>query len=177
MTPSVRASQRPLVAAAALALALLIGGCATVQDPAEPAGGTSAERAERPPEPPVERQPTESAAGTDAERADKASAATNPGRRKLAEGLELYEAGNFAGAIRALSAPEIEQSDPATRVEAGKYLAFSYCVTNRRTLCRRTFDRVLTIDSGFALKPAEAGHPLWGPVFVQARKAADKRAN
>lgn len=175
--PSVHASRRPLLAATALALTLLISGCATVQEPAEPAGGTSTEQAAPPPAPLVERQQAESTAGTNAERADTASAATDPGRRKLAEGVELYEAGNFAGAIRVLSAPEIEQSDSATRVEAGKYLAFSYCVTNRRTLCRRTFDRVLTIDSGFALKPAEAGHPLWGPVFVQARKAADKRAN
>ncbi len=141
-------SSRPL-AAATLTLALLLGGCATVQDWAGSIGGTAA----------------------------ASSTADEQGRRKLAEGVGLYDAGDFGGAIRALNAPEIEQSDLATRVEAGKYLAFSYCVTNRRTLCRRTFDRVLAIDSDFALKPAEAGHPLWGPVFAQARKAADKRAN
>lgn len=142
-------TSRPLAAAAALTLALLVGGCATVQDWAGSVGGT----------------------------ASASSPAAEQGRRRLAEGVGLYEAGDFGGAIRALNAPEIEQADSATRVEAGKYLAFSYCVTKHRTLCRHTFDRILAIDPGFALAPAEAGHPLWGPVFVQARKAADKRAN
>jgi hypothetical protein len=142
-----------LAAAAAFALALLVGGCATVQDRAGAVGSATPESV------------------------DASPAAPEPGRRKLAEGVDRYDAGDFGGAIRALNAPEIDGSDTATRVEAGKYLAFSYCVTNRRTLCRKTFDRVLAIDPGFALTPAEAGHPLWGPVFVQARKAADKRAN
>lgn len=141
---------RPLATASALVLALSIGGCASVQDWAESFRG-----------------------------ADAPAAASDPdtGRRKLAEGVERYEAGDFVSAIRALNAPEIEQADRATRVEAGKYLAFTYCVTNRRTLCRKTFDRVLAIDPDFDLQPAEAGHPLWGPVFVQARKAAERRAN
>jgi len=143
-------TQRPLLAATtAFAIALLVGGCATVQDWADSV--------------------TSAVSGS--------SEAPEPGRARLAEGVDRYDAGDFVSAIRALNAPEIEQSDVATRVEAGKYLAFSYCVTNRRALCRKTFDRVLTIDPAFALKPAEAGHPLWGPVFVQARKAADKRAN
>ena len=144
-----RKSRTSLAAAAAFAIALLGGGCATVQDWAESVGSAASGRSE----------------------------ASEPGRAKLAEGVESYDAGDFGSAIRALNAPEIEQSDTATRVEAGKYLAFTYCVTNRRTLCRKTFDRVLALDPAFALKPAEAGHPLWGPVFVQARKAADKRAN
>jgi len=146
---SAKPSPNPL-AAAAFMLALLVGGCATLQDWAESVG--------------------------DAIDATVASAdSSEPGRRKLAEGLRLYEAGEFAGAIRALNAPEIDRSDSLTRIEAGKYLAFSYCVTNRRTLCRRSFERVLALDPAFALKPAEAGHPLWGPVFVQARNAADRR--
>ncbi|HEY0877373.1 MAG TPA: TssQ family T6SS-associated lipoprotein [Zeimonas sp.] len=140
--------RRPFATTSALVLALLIGGCASVQDWPESVRG-----------------------------ADAPAVASDPdmGRRKLAEGVERYEAGDFVSAIRALNAPEIEQSDRATRVEAGKYLAFTYCVTNRRTLCRTAFDRVLALDSTFALQPAEAGHPLWGPVFVQARKAADPR--
>ena len=144
-----RKSRPSLAAAAAFAIALLVGGCATVQDWAESVGSA----------------------------VSGASDPSGPGRAKLAEGVQSYDAGEFGSAIRALNAPEIEQSDTATRVEAGKYLAFSYCVTNRRTLCRKAFDRVLALDPSFALAPAEAGHPLWGPVFAQARKAADKRAN
>jgi len=146
MTNLVKPSPRPL-AAAAFTLALLVGGCALVQAPA----------------------------GSGGDAASPGADSSEPGRRKLAEGLGLYEAGEFAAAIRALNAPEIDRSDSGTRIEAGKYLAFSYCVTNRRTLCRRSFDRVLALDPAFALKPAEAGHPLWGPVYVQARKAADRR--
>jgi len=154
MTNEPSVAFRPLLAvAAAFALALLVGGCTTVQDWAGSVGSASPESA------------------------DTSAAASEPGKRKLAEGVDRYDAGDFVSAIRALNAPEIDGSDTATRVEAGKYLAFSYCVTNRRTLCRKAFDRVLAIDPGFALTPAEAGHPLWGPVFVQARKAADKRAN
>jgi hypothetical protein len=145
-----------------LAFALFVGGCATVQDWADSINGASAEG----------RESTGAVAGSSAPKT-----ADDPGRQKLAEGVALYEAGDFVGAIRALNAPEIGRSDAAARIEANKYLAFSYCVTNRRTLCRRSFDRVLTIDPAFALKPAEAGHPLWGPVFVQARKAADQRSN
>lgn len=144
-----RKPRTSLAAAAVFAIALLVGGCTTVQDWAGSVGSA----------------------------VSGASDASAPGRAKLAEGVESYDAGNFGSAIRALNAPEIEQSDTATRVEAGKYLAFSYCVTNRRTLCRKAFDRILALDPTFALAPAEAGHPLWGPVFVQARKAADKRAN
>ncbi|MCO5099368.1 MAG: TssQ family T6SS-associated lipoprotein [Burkholderiaceae bacterium] len=133
--------------AAIFAGALLAGGCAGVTDLI---GATSS------PETAAAPVPT-------------------PGEQKLAEGVERYENGDFVGAIRALNAPEIAQSDAATRIEAGKYLAFTYCVTKRRTLCRRSFERVLALDPGFALKPAEAGHPLWGPVFVQARDAAGRR--
>jgi hypothetical protein len=167
---SAKAFPRPTAVVAALAFALLVGGCATVQDWADSIGGASADG--------------QKSTGTDGEKWTGVAAgstavktAEDPGRQKLAEGVALYEAGDFVGAIRALNAPEIGRSDATTRIEANKYLAFSYCVTNRRTLCRRSFDRVLAIDPAFALKPAEAGHPLWGPVFVQARKAADQRSN
>ncbi len=156
MNESAGISPRASIAAAMFAFLLLVGGCASVQDWAGSIGGTGADGA------------ASTAPG---------SANDDPGRQKLAEGVSLYEAGDFVGAIRTLNAPEIARSDAAAQIEANKYLAFSYCVTTRRTLCRRSFDRALALDSGFALKPAEAGHPLWGPVFVQARKAADKRSN
>src|SRR5690606_23426566 len=86
-------------------------------------------------------------------------------KRRLAEGIERYEAGDYVGAIRTLNAAEIAHASPAMRTQAEKYLAFSYCLTERRTLCREAFDRALAIDSKFRLQPAEAGHPLWGPVY------------
>lgn len=100
-----------------------------------------------------------------------------PGKLELDKGIARYEAGEFENAIRLLQAAEIAEADAATRVAAHKYLAFSYCVTDQAKLCRTNFDAVLRIDRSFQLTPAEAGHPTWGPVFVQARRAAERRAN
>lgn len=101
--------------------------------------------------------------------------AASPAGQKLAEGVALYDKGDFTSAIRTLQSPEIAEGDVETRVRANKYLAFSYCVTQRRVLCRRSFDTALRLDDGFELEAAEAGHPAWGPVYAQARKAADQR--
>lgn len=103
--------------------------------------------------------------------------APSPAEAKVAEGIALYDKGEFAGAIRTLQSPEIADGDVQTRVRASKYLAFSYCVTQRRALCRRSFDTALRLDDEFRLTPAEAGHPAWGPVYAQARKAADHRGD
>lgn len=145
------------VSAAVLSFLLLAAGCASV---------------------PTATDPSVSASAGDADEARLLEEARRsiPGRERLAQGIERYEAGDFVGAIRTLHAPEIERADAATRVEAGKYLAFVYCVTERQVLCRQAFDHVLSIDPRFRLAPAEAGHPQWGPVFVQAREAAGARA-
>ncbi|MCL4185751.1 MAG: TssQ family T6SS-associated lipoprotein [Burkholderiaceae bacterium] len=99
----------------------------------------------------------------------------SPAEQKLAEGVALYDRGDFAAAIRTLQSHEIADGDVGTRVRANKYLAFSYCVTQRRTQCRRSFDTALRLDGTFELEAAEAGHPIWGPVYAQARKAAEQR--
>lgn len=157
------AARRPLKAAASIAFAVLLGGCANLQ-------WADSLRASAP------DVSTEAASPVDG--APQAVRLDGDGaKRKLAEGIERYEAGDYVGAIRSLNAAEIVHADRKTRVQAEKYLAFSYCLTERRTLCREAFDRVLAIDSGFRLQPAEAGHPLWGPVYVQARKAAGQRTN
>ncbi|RPH63921.1 MAG: type VI secretion protein [Burkholderiales bacterium] len=99
----------------------------------------------------------------------------SPAQQKLADGVALYDKGDFASAIRTLQSTEIAEGDVETRVRANKYLAFSYCVTQRRALCRRSFDTALRLDDAFELEPVEAGHPVWGPVYAQARKAAGQR--
>lgn len=154
---------RPLSATTSLVLALLIGGCANLQQWGDPAAASA--------------HVASADAGAPAGVSTRGGGDADGARRKLAEGIERYESGDYVGAIRSLNAGEIAGANPATRVEAEKYLAFSYCLTDRRTLCREAFDRALAMDSGFRLQPAEAGHPLWGPVYVQARKAAGQRAN
>ena len=66
--------------------------------------------------------------------------------RALAEGIALYDAGDFNGAIkRLLGAKEIWTDSTtgtatANKLAAHKNVAYSYCVTKRRTQCRKQFD-------------------------------------
>ncbi|HET9701860.1 MAG TPA: TssQ family T6SS-associated lipoprotein [Burkholderiales bacterium] len=88
------------------------------------------------------------------------------GEEDLAAGIREYEDGNYREAETrlqaALGAGLKAKTDQA---KAHKYLAFTYCVTNREKPCRDEFRRALDADPGFDLSPAEAGHPIWGPVF------------
>lgn len=101
-----------------------------------------------------------------------------PARKALNAGIDLYKAGNFNGAIKQLSmAPELAKAETPLQLEAIKYTAFSYCVTNRITLCRQQFVKAFKLDQSFDLSPGEKGHPLWTPSFERARKetAAKKK--
>jgi Tfp pilus assembly protein PilF len=87
------------------------------------------------------------------------------GPSALSAGLKLYEAGeyeesakNLQGALE-LGVPEKD------RVRAHKYLAFIHCSSNRVGQCRDEFRKALAVDPELDLAPAEAGHPVWGPIF------------
>ena len=102
----------------------------------------------------------------------------NASGRALADGVGLYDAGNFNGAIkRLLGAKEIwDDSTTAdalpNKLAAHKYIAFSYCVTNRRTQCRKHFVDAIKLDAAFDLEPTEKTHPVWGAEFERAKKQA-----
>lgn len=90
----------------------------------------------------------------------------------LGEGILLYDQGNYNGAIKRLAnAPEIWSADISAQTEALKYMAFSYCVTSKKQLCKQQFEKALKLNPSFDLMPGEKGHPLWGPVFNRAKKA------
>jgi hypothetical protein len=98
-----------------------------------------------------------------------------PAESALAAGLALYDSGDYAAAIKSLLGAKDIWTDAspaavATKVAARKYIAFSYCVTNRRTLCRQQFVAALTLDPAFDLTPAERTHPVWGAAFQAAKK-------
>jgi Tfp pilus assembly protein PilF len=87
----------------------------------------------------------------------------SPSPFKLA--LEQYEAGdydesakNFQGALR-------EGLGDKERVNAHKHLAFIHCASSRERQCRDEFRRALSVDPSLELEAAEAGHPVWGPIF------------
>jgi tetratricopeptide (TPR) repeat protein len=91
----------------------------------------------------------------------------------LLEGIGLYESGDFDAAIATLDRPALQAAPAAIGIEALKYTAFSYCVTERYPQCRHAFDQLLAIDADFALRASEGSHPMWGPVFDQAKAASD----
>jgi hypothetical protein len=93
----------------------------------------------------------------------------------LQEGIRLYNDGDYNGAIRRLSARDLDKGTLATRLAALKYTAFSYCLTSRPTQCRQSFDKALRLDPSFDLAPGEHGHPLWGPVFTKAKQTVAAR--
>ena len=102
--------------------------------------------------------------------APPAAPTPSAGQLALNDGIALYNKGQFNEAIKRLGAPEIGAGGKATQLAALKYMAFSYCVTNRATLCRQQFEKAVKLDPAFDLAPGEHGHPLWGPQFARARK-------
>ena len=90
----------------------------------------------------------------------------------LVDALNFYEEGQFKKAADNFNAALAEGLPfKKDRVAAHKYLAFIDCAGGREAPCREQFAAALALDPGLELTPAEAGHPLWGPVFksVKAR--------
>jgi len=86
--------------------------------------------------------------------------------------MQQYEAGdydesakNFQGALRA-------GLNDKERVSAHKHLAFIHCASGRERLCREEFRRALALKPDLDLSAAEAGHPVWGPIFAQLKASS-----
>ncbi|ANN69238.1 TssQ family T6SS-associated lipoprotein [Bordetella bronchialis] len=90
----------------------------------------------------------------------------------LAQVRASYQAGAYGQVIRTVATSDALATAPTdVRVESLKLQAFSYCVTGYRVLCEDDFKRILELDPGFELGPAEIGHPQWGPAFRRAKAA------
>jgi len=87
-------------------------------------------------------------------------------------GIKSYENGSYRESARQLQSALDLGLNKSNQVQAHKYLAFIHCVSGRQSQCRSEFNKALDADPKFTLQPAEAGHPLWGPVFtsVKARR-------
>jgi len=98
----------------------------------------------------------------------------SPAEQKLSGGVKSYEDGDYKASMEELQkALEMGLSNKNDQVRAHKYSAFIHCISAREKQCRDEFKKALEIDPAFDLKPAEAGHPVWGPVFrsVKAKPA------
>jgi tetratricopeptide (TPR) repeat protein len=120
---------------------------------------------------PTARQPSDAAPVpqiSDSELRDRA-------KQNLAQGIEQYRAGKYQDATRSLrGALEYGQLTRPEQGTAHKFLAFIHCVSGRDADCRDEFRKALEVDPNFDLGAAEAGHPIWGPVYrdVRARLSA-----
>lgn len=86
-------------------------------------------------------------------------------RSALAAGLKQYDEGLYDESAKNLQGA-IELGLPvAQRATAHKHLAFIHCSTNRERQCRDEFRKALALNPKLELSPAEAGHPVWGPIF------------
>ena len=80
-------------------------------------------------------------------------------------GLRQFEDGDYAESAKNLQSAIDRGLPNKERANAHKHLAFIHCASNRERPCRDEFRKALAIDPAMDLAPAEAGHPVWGPVF------------
>ena len=95
--------------------------------------------------------------------------ARTAGSSYLEEGIRNYEEGNYRTSARRLQYALEEGLGRPDRVKAHKYLAFIACVSGQQLTCREEFSIALELDPAFELDAAEAGHPIWGPVYKNVK--------
>ena len=89
-----------------------------------------------------------------------------PAEGALINGLRAYEDGQYAESEKLLgTAVQARLASRRDEAAAYKHLAFIYCTSNRLSQCEAAFRAARKADSRFSLSKAEAGHPLWGPVY------------
>ena len=95
----------------------------------------------------------------------------------LSAGIDAYNEGKYPDAVKSLQSALDQGLSVSDQVMAHKYLAFTHCVSGKERLCREEFRKALDINPNLELEPAEAGHPIWGPVFrgVKTRKPDTKK--
>ena len=84
-------------------------------------------------------------------------------------GVKSYENANYKESARQLQSALDQGLSRTNQAQAHKYIAFIHCASGRQTQCRNEFRKALDADPDFTLKPAEAGHPMWGPVFTSVK--------
>lgn len=95
--------------------------------------------------------------------------AERPAEHALMTAMRAYDDADYAAVERnadlALKLGLASTRDAAT---AHKLRAFVYCTSNRLPACQAEFRAARAVDPAFALTKAEAGHPVWGPVYRQS---------
>ena len=96
-------------------------------------------------------------------------------------GLKSYYDGDYAASINTLqSVVDDRAATKSEKLIAYKFLAFSHCITpsesreQRERMCRDSFRRAFLLNPEFKLSSAEAGHPIWGPIFSSVKSKISK---
>ena len=98
-------------------------------------------------------------------KAEPASSEVVKAEPPLQTGLRQYEDGDYDESAKNLQVAIEQGVATKERANAHKHLAFIHCASNRERQCREEFRKALTVDPSLELAPAEAGHPVWGPIF------------
>src|SRR5262245_40849762 len=99
---------------------------------------------------------------------------SSKGEPDLKAGLRSYDNGSYNEALKQLQSALDQGLSKNEQLQAHKHIAFIHCAQGRQNPCRAEFRKALTVDPSFDLTPAEAGHPLWGPVFAKEKAARAK---
>ncbi|HYP32651.1 MAG TPA: TssQ family T6SS-associated lipoprotein [Burkholderiaceae bacterium] len=97
--------------------------------------------------------------------------AERPAERALMGAMRAYDDADYPAVERqANEAMKLGLRSPRDVATAHKLRAFVYCTSNRLAACEAEFRAARTADPAFALSRAEAGHPVWGPVYLKSRQ-------
>jgi len=91
------------------------------------------------------------------------SVKASPAPFKLA--MQQYDAGDYDESAKTFQGAIDEGLGERERANAHKHLAFIHCAAGRERPCRDEFRKALSADPELELEAAEAGHPVWGPIF------------
>jgi len=99
------------------------------------------------------------------------------GDQALAQGVLMYQSAKYDVAETVLkTAVKQGLSSNAETARAHKFLAFIYCTSKREALCAAAFKQARQSDPNFELSKAEAGHPIWGPVYRKSMLSLRSKA-
>ncbi len=94
-----------------------------------------------------------------------------PAERALIGAMRAYDDADYPTVERqADAALKLGLRSPRDEATAHKLRAFVYCTSNRIDPCEAEFRAARTADPTFELSHAEAGHPVWGPVYLKSRQ-------
>lgn len=93
----------------------------------------------------------------------------------LDAGVRQYDEGNYKVAARNIQGALDGGLTSRSQARAHKYLAFIACVSGQQAQCREEFRQALAIAPTLELRPEEAGHPTWGPVFKSVKASMSQK--